>query len=63
MSLGRVKYIEIDEFTYEISDYPTWSITVEIIKGNQYFGKILSNTSLRISSNITDEFYGDLILK
>lgn len=63
MSLGRVKYISIGKFIHEISDYPTWSAAVKIITGNQYFGKILTHASLRISSSITDEFYGEVVLQ
>lgn len=51
MSLGRVKYIAIGEFMCEISNYPVWSVAVEINTDYQYFGKILSHVSSRISSN------------
>lgn len=61
MSLGRVKYISIGEFIHEISDYPTWSAAIKMNTGRQYFGKILSNTSLRISSD--HYINGDLILQ
>ena len=63
MSLGRVKYISIGKFNHEISDYPTWSVAIKMSTGCQYFGKILTNTSLRISSSITDEFYGEVVLQ
>lgn len=70
MSLGRVKYIEIGEFMYEISDYPVWNTAVKIKTGRQYFGKVPTHVNSRIVSNyyfdgVVSNFYfdGEIILQ
>ena len=62
MSLGKVKYIAIDEFIHVVSDYPVWSTTVKIQTVQQYFGKILTNVSSRIVDN-RYYFDGEMIVQ
>lgn len=62
MSLGKVKYIAIDEFIHVVSDYPVWSTTVKIKTVQQYFGKILTNVSSRVVDN-RYYFDGEMIVQ
>lgn len=62
MSLGKVKYIAIDEFIHVVSDYPVWSATVKIRTVQQYFGKILTNVSSRVVDN-RYYFDGEMIVQ
>ena len=62
MSLGKVKYIAIDEFVHVVSDYPVWSTTVKIKTVQKYFGKILTNVSSRVVDN-RYYFDGEMIVQ